>query len=263
MHPNHPSLSKITWLIPSMYGDIRLTAQGDQTEVEWEGLTPTESQALQELGRKFNLQPSGDQGRLVVAKPVDKVEAVLAKAMKRGRKLLSAVVFKNGRIEEIHRTQDGDEPKREPFREPAIDPYTMSPVVAEAAIVVAEEPKAAVTVAQPTIGCPIPEFERAEVRATRVLREFLSGQQLSDFERTQSFLVLGADSGHKYILTSRHAPAERLDRVGGRSVFDVNDGWPVCVHDWLVPAAEELLELKLFLEMPGRESYVRGLAVGE
>ena len=263
MHPNHPSLSKITWLIPSMYGDIRLTAQGDQTEVEWEGLTPTESQALQELGRKFNLQPSGDQGRLVVAKPVDKVEAVLAKAMKRGRKLLSAVVFKNGRIEEIHRTQDGDEPKREPFREPAIAPYTMSAIVPVAATPIVEEPKAAVTVAQPTIGCPIPEFERAEVRATRVLREFLSGQQFADFERTQSFLVVGADTGHKYVLTSRHATAERLDRVGGRSVFDVNDGWPVCVHDWLVPAAEELLELKLFLEMPGRESYVRGLAVGE
>lgn len=249
MHPNHPSLSKITWLIPSMYGDIRLTAQGDQTEVEWENLTPTESQALQELGRKFNLQPSGDQGRLVVAKRVDKVEAVLSKAMKRGRKLLSAVVFKNGRIEEIHRTQDGDEP--------AIDPYTMSAVV-PAAIV--EPPKAAVTVAQPTIGCPVPEFERAEVRATRVLREFLSGQQLEDFERTQSFLVRGADTGHQYVLTSRHAPTERLDRVGGRSVFDINDGRSVCVHDWMVPAAEELLELKLFLEMPGRESYVRGLA---
>ena len=263
----NPNLSKIQWYLPSMYGDIRLTAQGDQTEVEWEGLSPSESIALKEIGRKFDLTISGDVGKILVAKQVTKVEAALAKAMKRGRKLLSAVVFKNGRIEEIHRTQDGDEPKREPFRDPAItvetDPYTMSPVVAEAAIVVAEEPKAAVTVAQPTIGCPIPEFERAEVRATRVLREFLSGQQLADFERTQSFLVVGADTGHKYVLTSRHAPADRLDKVGGRSVFDVDEGWAVCVHDWLVPAAEELLELKLFLEMPGRESYVRGLAVGE
>jgi hypothetical protein len=247
-----------------MYGDVRLTAQGDSTEIEWENLSPSEKLALQTLSQKFDLALNGDVGKVLVAKPVAKIEAVLAKAMKRGRKLLSAVVFKNGRIEEIHRTQDGDEVKREPFRDAAltVDPYTMSPVVASEAIV-ASEPKAAVTVAQPTIGCPIPEFERAEVRATRVLREFLSGQQLADFERTQSFLVMGADSGHKYILTSRHAPAERLDRVGGRSVFDVDAGEAVCVHDWLVPAAEELLELKLFLEMPGRESYVRGLAVGE
>jgi hypothetical protein len=241
MNPSHPSLSKIRWYIPSLYGDIRLTAQGDQTEIEWEGLTPTEAAALQSIGQKFQL-PEGERGTLIVAKPIAKIESALASAMKRGRKLLSAVVFKNGRIEEVHRTPLGD-----------------VPAASVPAAIVAAEPKAAVTVAQPTIGCPVPEFERAEVRATRVLREFLSGQQLDDFERTQSFLVVGADTGHKYILTSRHAPKERLDRVDGRSVFDVDEGGSVCVHDWLVPAAEELLELKLFLETPGRESYVRGL----
>jgi len=31
------------------------------------------------------------------------------------------------------------------------------------------------------------------------------------------------------------------------------------VHDWLVPASEELLELALFLGLPGRERYVRAL----
>ena len=64
------------------------------------------------------------------------------------------------------------------------------------------------------------------------------------------------------MLTSRQASPERLAKVGGRSVFDATAGHPVCVHDWVVPAAEELLELKLFLELPGREMYARGLVMG-
>jgi len=194
------------------------------------------------LGKRFDVDTAGSVGKIVVPKPVDKVSAMLAKSMKRGRKLLSAVVFKNGRIEEVHRLPNGE----------------AGPAAAAAAIEKVA-PKAAVTVAQPTLGCPVPEFERADVRATRVLREFLSPQQLADLERTQSFLAVGGDSGHQYVLTSRQATAERLAKVRGRSVFDVNMGLPVCVHDWTVPAAEELLELKLFLELPQRETYANSL----
>ncbi len=251
------NLDQIPWFLPSLYGDIRLTAQGNKTEIEWEGLSPAERAALTVVGKKFDIVFDGDAGKLLVARPIVKIETVLAKAMKRGRKLLSAVVFKGGHIEEIHLTADGEKKPTEPYRE--TDPYTQSDIVVAAAAVAAAKPEAAVTVAQPTKGCPLPEFERADVRATRVLKAFLSGQQLADFERTQSFLVIGGDTGRKYILTSRQAPAERLAKVGGRSVFDVADGHPICVHDWIVPAAEELLELKLFLELPRHESYVREL----
>lgn len=228
-------------------------------------MTPAERMALAAVGKKFDIVFDGDAGKVLVARPIDKIETVLAKAMKRGRKLLSAVVFKNGHIEEIHRTSEGAEPKgpkEGPYRDSAeTDSYTMSAIVPAAVAAAAVEAKAAVTVAEPTKGCPLPEFERADVRATRVLKAFLTDQQLADFERTQSFLVIGGDTGRKYILTSRQAPQARLDRVGGRSVFDVQNDEPVCVHDWLVPAAEELLELKLFLEMPRHEAYVRSLPV--
>ncbi len=239
-------LSQITCplFLPTIYGDIRLTAQGSQTEIEWENLSPSEREAISTVGKKFNLDTSADVGKVVAPKPIGKIEPMISKAMKRGRKLLSAVVFKNGRVEEISRAEK-PEPSREPYRDPA--PIVPAPV-------------AAVTVAQPMMGCPVPAFERADVRATRVLREFLSGQQLADFERTQSFLVVGGDTGRQYVLTSRQASEDRLARVGGRSVFDVAAGEPICVHDWVVPAAEELLELKLFLELPGHEAYVRGLA---
>jgi hypothetical protein len=262
------NLDLVPWFLPSLYGDIRLTAQGSKTEVEWEGLSPAERQALLVVGKKFDVVFDGDAGKVLIARPIDKIEGVLAKAMKRGRKLLSAVVFKNGHIEEMHRTSEAEPkdkgPKEGPYRDSAeTDPYTLSAIVpAAAAAAAVAEPKAAVTVAQPTIGCPLPAFERADVRATRVLKAFLSDQQLADFERTQSFLVVGGDTGRKYILTSRQAPAERLDKVGGRSVFDVAAGEPICVHDWVVPAAEELLELKLFLELPRHEAYVRNSAGG-
>jgi hypothetical protein len=235
------------WYLPTMYGDIQLRAQGSSTQIEWTGLSPFERQAMETLQKKtpFDLQ---DQGTATVPLKIEKVEKILATSMKRGRKLLSAVVFAGGRIEEIHRAEMA-EPKTSPFREKSAALVPAAP----------EEPKAAVTVAQPTIGCPVPEFERADVRATRVLQAFLTPQQLADFERTQSFVVTGADSGHRYLLTSRQAPAARLDRVEGRSVYDLTEGYPVCVHDWLVPAAEELLELKLFLELASREKYVRGL----
>jgi hypothetical protein len=222
-----------------MYGDIRLTAQANKTDVEWENLSPSEREALFLMGVKFDVDIAADSGKITLLKPIHKVEAVLSKAMKRGRKLLSAVVFKNGRIEEVHRTADGE--------------------VKESAT--KEVVRAAVTVAQPALSCPVPEFERADIRATRVLREFLAPQQLADFERTQSFLAVGADSGHRYILTSRQASHERLAKVGGRSVFDLDRGHAVCVHDWVVPAAEELLELKLFLELEGHELYVSQMAL--
>lgn len=229
------NLNKIPWYLPSLYGDIRLTAQANQTEVDWENLSPSEREAMTALGKKFDVDTDGSVGKIVIPKPVDKVEAFLAKSMKRGRKLLSAVVFKGGRIEEIHRLPNGE---------------------ATTLAKVEDPPKAAVTVAQPVMGCPVPEFERAQVRATRVLREFLTPRQIEDFERTQQFLVVGADSGHRYILTSRQAPPEVLEKVGGRSVYDCTRGYAVCVHDWTVPAAEEMLELSLFIQMPGYEHHV-------
>jgi len=236
MNQSQP-LNQIPLFLPSMYGDIRLTAQGPTTEVEWENLSPSERLAMTALGEKFSVDTAPSTGKVVVPKPVQKVEALVSKAMKRGRKLLTAVVFKNGKVEELHRSEHGE-----------VDVKSIEKV--------ADKPVAAVTVAAPALSCPVPEFERAQVRATRVLRQFLSPAQLADFEKTQQFLVVGADSGHRYVLTSRQAPAAVLDKMGGRTVYDCDRGHAVCVHDWTVPAAEELLGIAMFLQVPGRERHV-------
>jgi len=236
----------VPWYLPTLYGDIRLIAQGDWTQIEWEGLSPTERQAMESLQKKKQFELT-DTGTATVPMKIEKVERLLASSMKRGRKLLSAVVFAGGRIEELNRPERPEPETTGPYRKKA------------RTLAAATGATAAVTVAQPTIGCPVPEFERADVRATRVLKAFLTPKQLADFERTQSFVARGGDTGHMYLLTSRQASQDALARVGGRSVFDVSEGRTVCVHDWLVPAAEELLELKLFLEIEGHEKYVRDL----
>lgn len=116
----------------------------------------------------------------------------------------------------------------------------------------------AATVKEPNRGCPVPDFAAITRRATRVLKAFLTPTQVTDFEKHQRFIVRGADTGHQYMLTSRNAPDE-IARFGGRTVFDLNEGHALCVHDWDVPAEEELLALAVMLQLPNREGFVRTL----
>jgi hypothetical protein len=164
---------------------------------------------------------------------------------------VSAVLFTNGRVEQVTEATlqiidaaaetgtassaaSHDEPKPEEKK----------------------KPKAAVTVAQPVLGCPAPEFDDVEIRATRVLRTFLSPQQVADFERRQQFVAAGVDTGHRYLLTSRHSK-HGLSLGHARSLYDIDEGRALCVHDWEVPAAEEILGLFMHLSLPGLERYVR------
>jgi hypothetical protein len=116
----------------------------------------------------------------------------------------------------------------------------------------------AVTVKKPKLGCPIPSFDQVRLRATRVLRAFLDPEQIDDFERHQRFVTRGADTGHLYMLTSRNAPDEYKNR-GSRCVFDLDTNTPYCVHDYDVPAEEELLALHCLLSLPGYENWARAM----
>lgn len=197
--------------------------------------TAREKEALRALVTKSFVDPQKldafleggyrNSASLEIAAPLDAVSKLVSKALKAGRPTLSAVRFANGKMEQV---------------------YDMPPAKATKAI----------TVAVPTIGCPAPDFDRAYDRATRVLCEFLTPAQTADFERHNRFVSVGQDTGHRYMLTSRSSPdIKRYER----SLFDLDDNLAFCVHDWSVPAPEELLGLHVFLQVPGGEAYLRQL----
>lgn len=310
------------WYIPTSHGDIELTSLGvGKTRLRAFHLTPTEEAAMRvlrehALGKRrpwateeaflpldTSTYRDGDAGVTVeLAAGLHEVSAVLSRPLKPTRKLLHAVRFTNGAIEEVWGTPEerakaqaetqgvseaapegGAQSGALRTIEEVVKEHEPSPAVVEdRAYREAEEkkpeqkkpeekkpeekkpeqtkkPKAGVTVAAPTIGCPMPEFARAEVRATRVLEAFLDPEQLEDYRAEGRFMVVGADTGHRYLLAHREQP-HLLAQMGGRQVFDVDAGFPICVHDWTVPAAEELLTLKLMLTLPGNERYVRSLS---
>lgn len=325
------------WYIPTAHGDIELTSLGvGKTRLRAFHLTPTEEAAMKvlrhhALGRvrpwateqaflplDTSTYRDSDEGVTVeLAAGLHEVSAVLSRPLKPARKLLHAVRFTDGAIEEVwgtpeERAQAQAEATEAPeegalrtieevvkedapaeqvhaskaYREaPPTETVPTAPTAKKPAPEQArpESPsegsqglrgapkardpgaarkekkaKAGVTVAAPTIGCPMPDFARAEVRATRVLEAFLDPEQLEDYRAEGRFMVVGADTGHRYLLAHREQP-HLLAQMGGRQVFDLDAGFPICVHDWTVPAAEELLTLKLMLTLPGNERYVRSL----
>jgi hypothetical protein len=177
---------------------------------------------------------SGTEHKIQLDAPIERVQRELARLLKPGRSLVSAVRFADGKIEETVVIPDEPEkPEKKPKR---------------------AKPEAATTVAAPVRGCPVPEFARVEVRATRVLAAFLTSDQLLDFHRKNRFVAFGADTGHRYLVTSRHI---RDDERG--QLHDLDERRTYCVHDWDVPAPEEMLGLLVHLSLPGRERYLRDL----
>lgn len=192
-----------------------------------------------------------------------KLEAVrdfLARHLKPDRKLVNAVLFTDGAMVESAFTEppaEGASAASEP-RVLASSSATATPPTPPPAKP-APRPAAGTTVAAPVQGCPAPNFSDAELRAADVLSHFLDGQQLEDYRRYNRFVSVGATTGHRYMLTSRFRQME-LDKFGGRSLFDLDEDRAYCVHDWEVPAAEELLGLHVFLQLPGKEAYLREIS---
>lgn len=249
------------WYLPSFYGDIRLEAAGNRkTKVVWFKLSEAEVKALKTLRKEATsgLRPwSKDEdweahplkafeegykqeSSIVLRTGIRKIEKILTKALRPDRDVVRVVRFSDRQIEEVR----GD-----PYREEAEEEETT-------AIAKRDPSPVATTVAAPVRGCPAPDFETVHLRANRVLKAFLTRKQITDFKRHQRFIVYGADTGHRYMLTSRNAPSE-LRSFAGRTVYDLEEDRAYCVHDWSIPAEEELLTMALFLQLPRRETYIR------
>jgi hypothetical protein len=253
------------WYLPTFYGDIQLKGTGDKScQMVVSRATAGETLALEHLQvtarKKGWIGPDATlmTGATIQA-PITRVAPLLAKLLKPGRKTVSAVTFKDGKISEVTEQTFADT-----FREAAApyrDPEPSSPAGSTAdtpvpaALVV--PPKAAVTVAVPQRGCPLPDFPNAELKARVVLNAFLNAEQQEDFARYNRFITIGATTGHRYMITSRHA-RDQLQRYQ-RQLYDLDDRTALCVHDESVPAAEEMLGLHILVSLPGHEHFLRHL----
>jgi hypothetical protein len=241
----------LVWLIPSYHGDIRLEKEGPKkTLLRAHELTASEGKAMELLRSRATSQKrlgkpwAKDTDFLPLTNAayrtssgvtihldakIEDVQSVIAKALKPERKLLTAVRFTDGRVEEVHSNIIADKPEGKP------------------------QPAVATTVAAPVKGCPMPDFPQADVLASRVLEAFLKPDQIDDYRKTGSFVTVGADSGHRYLVCNRERPNFMKQYLGGRQLFDLEANLPICVHDWAVPPPEEMLALHLFLSLPGQE----------
>jgi hypothetical protein len=192
----------------------------------------------------------GQRRQQEITAPIEKVAKIITKAMKPGRRIVSAVKFSDGTVQEIIEGEYDDAtplPERgAPYRQPAKqEPRKES------------KPEAGASVPRPYQGCPAPDFENADVKATRVLRTFLTPEQREDWDRHNRFIAVGAITGHRYMVTSRYATDSLA--LYHRSLYDLDERRPLCVHDWDVPAAEEALAIGLLVQLPDHEEYLRHL----
>lgn len=237
-----------TFYLPSFYGDVRLVSTGKKTcVVHVEQATYQEQQALAAVQnvavKKGWISPKISllSRETAVNAPIEKVAKLIAKALKPGKQLVSAVKFSNGKIEEVHEASfEIDELANARGKEHAPPK---------------PEPEKATTVAAPTRGCPEPDFPPARLRAREVLFAFLTEEQRRDFDRHNRFVTVGGTTGHRYMVSSRHA----LNRRFSRSLFDLDDDVTICTHDHDVPPEEEMHALNILVQLPGHEQWMRTL----
>lgn len=253
--------------IPTFHGDVRLErVDGKQTRVIVAKATPLETKALKEIAeyavKKGWLDKTSDaatdEGSFLLRTDIATVQKRLAKALKPGRELVTVVRFAGGKMEEVV-----EAPTLDVGAVASTPSVGLGPPAAPARVdapVPEPPPKAAATVSRPTQGCPAPNFAKAELRANRCLEAFLDDEQKADFRAHNRIIAVGAATGHRYAITSRLS--KNLD--GGshpsfRTLYDLDDETPFCVHDWEVPPAEEMLTMLLMLAIPHHELFCRHL----
>lgn len=269
---NAEDLDIDTWFLPTMFGDIRLLkVDDDHTRLQLCKLTRAELDAVNAL-REHSLKKGflrkpwatedtwkkipeafttgrPEESEVILDARIYKVESFLSKHLRKGRETITVATTSVGEYVEITARYDDENGKKDsPYREDQAPPKKKEPK---------PKPAAAVTVAQPVRGCPAPDFEDRRVRATEALHRFLSPEQVQDFERKQQFVTFGALTGHRYVITSRHCRS--LLHTHTRTVYDLDDDCPYCVHDWEIPAPEECLTMHLLLSLPQWEGYIRGM----
>jgi hypothetical protein len=232
------------WYVPSWNGDFRLTPGDDETTSKLLVMAPTpyEMQLLVKFmaiarKKKWTKEKIAedaviDTRTIALDAPIVEVGPSLVKITKPADRTLTAVSFKDGKLE-------------------VAETGAIETVVAKAE----GDPDAkAVSVARPTPCCPSCVPGSVEP-ASDVLLSFLSEEEHADWAKHRAIMVTGGRSGHRYLIAHRHSRTAVLNK---KICYDVDDHCVLHFHDWTVPPEEEVLATKLILEH--REAWLRNEA---
>jgi hypothetical protein len=233
------------WAFPSWNGDFRLVEDPNDKNVCQLLImqpTPAELQLLRTFlttARKkrwtsetIKTDESILTRTISLAAPLTQVGPALVKVVKPKDRTLTAVSFKDGRLE-------------------VAETGALETLVAK---VSNETAKAAVSVARPTPCCP--QCEPGSIGPAReVLQAFLTPQEHEDWAKHRAIMITGGLSGHRYLLAHRHS---RTAVRNGKICYDLDDHCILHFHASDVPPEEEVLAAKLILEH--REPWLRNEA---
>lgn len=233
-----------TWFIPSWNGDFRLVAGDDPKTSKLLVMQPTphELQLLAQFmmaarkkkwtKEKLTEHDVIDTRTIELNAPLSKVGPALVKISKPADRTLTAVSYKDGKLE-----------------------VAETNMVETLAAKAAEDPEAkAVSVSRPTPCCPRCE-PGAIAPARDVLLAFLNEQEHADWAEHRAIQVTGGLSGHRYLLAHRNS--ETAGRLG-KICYDMDDRFVLHFHATDLPPEEEILAAKLILEH--REPWLRNEA---
>jgi len=210
---------------PSTFGDINIEQSEKNVILSTVDLTVSEETVLKEIIKKFYHEKakeppkSYENTKIILSNTkIEDVHKFMIKKLKKNKATLTAIKLKNGKLELV------DEIKPEHK----------------------EKATSAVTTQKPPRGCPMPSITlQKEVRASTVLKEFLTSQQIEDFNNHKSFISIGNHTHHPYLITSRWS--EKVNTYG--QVYDLVDKYRICTSCKEIPPAEEMLSMKLSIEL--------------
>ena len=203
--------------IPTYLGDVRLERDGlETTKLVCGDLTEFERRKIGEFLKKVKVPEPDELERSTVTIPgsFDKIHKTFLAIFKAGKPVINAVKLHDGQLKLVQEFSNKD------FA-------------------------AGVTVEKPGRGCPLPIWERKEIVAQEVLREFLTPAQWGDFEARRMFISRGDYSHEPYLLVSRWSPSCETFGV----LYSLTHQRSICASMPELPPAEELLAMKLCVEL--------------
>lgn len=212
------------------FGDLELEQiENKEVRLTTNNLTFGERSLVKEILKEYKIDIKEDAeieniSFIIVDKTIEDVHKFMKKKLKKNKATITALKFKDGRIELSEEIK--------------------------------QEAEKGTTVEKPDRGCPMPVSIAGEIRASVVLKEFLSSQQSVDFEKHLQFISKGNYTSIPYLVTSRWSKA--VESWG--QVYDLVNKKIICASAIDIPPSEEMLSLKLMLEHKEKEflGYVPG-----